>query len=155
MLLIVAAVLVLGGGAGAVMMLGNRPAAEPAGAAGAAVDTQLPATATVATPASEPAGGSAAAAAAAHAELERIAQWTDPASGNEASARRALDAIPTLLPQLRTAADSIEARYYGVIAAIVLGQEESACRDARILLPRARAAQYFDSAVEAVVAECP
>lgn len=121
----------------------------------AAADTQLMSSSTPVVPVAAPDAGSAAAAAAAHAELERIAQWTDPASGNEASARRALDAIPKLLPQLQTAADSVEARYYGVAASITVGQLEEACRDARALLPDARRAQYFVPAIEAVVNGCP
>lgn len=153
----VAAVVILGGGVGAAMFLrgGKAPDASSTAGTAAAADTQLLSPSAPAAPSAAADVGGAAAAAAAHAELERIAQWTDPASGNEASARRALAAIPTLLPQLLTAADSVEARYYGVAASIAVGRLEEACQDARALLPDARKAQYFVPAIEAVVSGCP
>ncbi|MHB1225678.1 MAG: serine/threonine-protein kinase, partial [Gemmatimonadaceae bacterium] len=114
-LAIVAAVLLLGGGGAAVVMLegGGGAPVSPVDADTAAYSQPASGTAAATAVSSPPADGpgSAAAAAAAHAELERVAQWTDPVSGNEASARRALDAIPMLLPHLLTAADSVEAQY--------------------------------------------
>lgn len=87
-------------------------------------------------------------------ELESIARWTDVAEGNEASARRALDAIPVLLPKLTSAADSVEADYYAAQASFLLGDVEGTCRRAHALLPRAESAQFLVDAVRAMVSAC-
>ena len=98
--------------------------------------------------------GAASGAEAGLRELKQVERWTS-ASGDAASARRALDAIPRIRPLLPTAADSVEADYYQVLARTMLDDVAGACRDARALLPRARAAQFLVSSVQVVVTNCP
>lgn len=147
----VVGLLVLGGGAW--MMLRDS---------GGGGEGELPAATTAAAPDSAGAagGGSAAPALATdgpdvRAELDRIAEWTDVTQGDEASARRAADEIPRLLPRLATAADSVEASYYSAQASYLLGDMEATCSQARALVPRAEAAGFLVDAVRAMAGACP
>jgi hypothetical protein len=61
------------------------------------------------------------------ATLARIKRLTDPDQATPATARTALGAVRQLLPQLSTAADSVEARLYEVEAHLRLEDSTAAC----------------------------
>ena len=86
-------------------------------------------------------------------ELRRLREWTDPLSGGESSARRALAQLPILLPRLTSEADSVEAEYYGVSAHLLLGDVRAAC--ALLIRLEGRAARHasFTNAVESYLAD--
>jgi len=144
-------ILVLGGGAW-MMLRGSGTDGESQTAvtpAAAAVDSAGPGSAGGAAPenpADEP---------GIQAELAQIAEWTDVVQGDRASAQRAVDQIPLLLPRLTTAVDSVEAAYYAAQASYLLDDMEGTCRQARALVPRAEAVGFLVEAVRAMASACP
>ena len=143
-------VLVLGGGAWMVLRGGGSDTDAGQSSEGPAV---------VATD-SAGAGGTAAPTppvdeSGVRAELAQIAEWTDVVQGDRASAQRAVDQIPQLLPRLTTAVDSVEAAYYAAQASYLLDDMEGTCRQARALVPRAEAVGFLVEAVRAMANACP
>jgi serine/threonine-protein kinase len=59
--------------------------------------------------------------------LDQLRRWTDPTSGSEGTASRAITQVPRLLPFLRTAADSVAARYYLADAYLLRADAKRAC----------------------------
>jgi hypothetical protein len=89
------------------------------------------------------------------AELARIAEWAHPERGTEATAQRALDALPRLRPLLTSVEDGIEADYYAATAAGMLGRTDEMCRALRVLGPRAQRANFMAAAVREALTLCP
>jgi hypothetical protein len=59
--------------------------------------------------------------------LNELRQWTDPTSGTESSAAHAITQVPKLLPFLRTAGDSVAARYYLADGYLLRADAKHAC----------------------------
>ncbi|HEX5435545.1 MAG TPA: protein kinase [Gemmatimonadaceae bacterium] len=77
-------------------------------------------------PAAPAASATSENAAHARADLDRLQKLIDDLS--ESGARTVVGTLPTVLPELPTRADSVEASYYGVQANLILGDVPAACR---------------------------
>jgi thioredoxin-like negative regulator of GroEL len=78
--------------------------------------------------------------------LDRLDNWTDPRNVDRLTAERALDEIHTLLPQLTTRSDTVEALYRAAEANVALGNTDAACETLTSIRERA-AGTAFSRAV--------